>query len=345
MSRPTPTATEAAPRPQRDAAEHPAGEARVALFGLGGVGRAFLDLLNERRRGVSLVAAADSRGALVGDELHPQDILDRKAAGPLPASPGIRALVDEAGADIVLDLSSCDFATAEPSLAILRAGLEAGTAVVTANKAPLARHWRELNAGADAGTRRIGYAAAAGAALPAVAVARTLARADDVRSFDADLTGTTTFVLDAMAAGASAPAAVRAAQEQGIAEPDPSLDIGGWDTAAKLVILAHTLWDCELGLADVDVTGIEGADPAALRAGGVRLVGRAERRPGGVDARVSPVRLEPDHPLARLRGAEKGVVFRGLDTGEVLVAGGRSHPRGAAAAAMGDVLELMEDRA
>jgi homoserine dehydrogenase len=343
MSRPTPTVTEAAPRAERDAVEHPTAEARVALFGLGGVGRAFLDLLGERPRGVSLVAAADSRGALVG-ELDAQDVLDRKAAGPLPASPGIRALVDKAGADVVLDLSACDFATAEPSLSILRAGLEAGTAVVTANKAPLARHWRELNAGAD-GARRIGYAAAAGAALPAVAVARTLARADDVRSFDAVLTGTTTFVLDAMAAGASAPDAVRAAQEEGIAEPDPSIDIGGWDTAAKLVILAHTLWDCDLGLDDVNVTGIEGADPSALRAGGVRLVGRAERRPGGVNARVSPVRLEPDHPLARLRGAEKGVVFRGADTGEVVVAGGRSHPRGAAAAALGDVLELMEDRA
>lgn len=266
----------------------------------------------------------------------------RKAAGPLPPAPQLRDLLVEARADVVVDLASCDFATAEPSLSILRAGLDVAGAVVTANKAPLARAWSRLHEGAGA-ERRIGYAAAAGAALPAVAVARALAREDDVAGFDAVLTGTTTYVLEKMAAGASAAEAVRAAQEQGIAEPDPSVDVGGWDTAAKVVILARTLWDCDLDLDAVDVTGIEGADPEQVGGGCVRLVGRAERGPDGVRASVAPVRLAADHPLARLRGGEKGVVFRGTDTGEVLVAGGRSHPRGAAAAALGDVLELVEE--
>jgi homoserine dehydrogenase len=315
---------------------------RIAVFGLGGVGRAFLELLAERPRGLRLVAAADSRGALLG-ELSPAEVLRRKAAGPLPAGPSLDELLHQAAPDVVVDLSSCDFRTAEPSLSILHASLAAGARVVTANKAPLARAWHRLHAGAN-GTRRIGYAAAAGAALPAVVVARTLRREDDVQAFDAVLTGTTTFVLEAMAAGATADEAVRAAQDRGIAEPDPSIDVGGWDTAAKTVILAHTLWDCDLGLDGVDVTGIDGADPVAVRAGGVRLVGAAELRDGMVHVRVAPVTLESGHPLARLRGAEKGVVFRGVDTGEVVVAGGRSHPRGAAAAALGDVLEFREER-
>jgi homoserine dehydrogenase len=314
---------------------------RVALFGLGGVGRAFLELLGQRSDALRLVAAADSSGALVG-ELAPNEVAERKAAGALPASPPLQELLARARADVVVDLASCDFATAEPSLSILRAGLDAGAAVVTANKAPLARAWGRLHAGLN-GRRRIGYAAAAGAALPAVAVARSLAREDDVRAFDAVLTGTTTYVLEKMAAGASAQEAVHAAQQEGIAEPDPSVDVGGWDTAAKVVILARTLWDCDLDLDAVTVTGIDGADPEAVRAGGVRLVGRAERTGDGVRASVAPVRLAADHPLAHLRGSEKGVVFRGLHTGEVLVAGGRSHPRGAAAAALGDVLELLED--
>jgi homoserine dehydrogenase len=317
--------------------------ARIALFGLGGVGRAFLDLLAERDGRLRLVAVADSGGALLGD-LAPGEVARRKASGALPGGPGLEELLAEARADVVVDLTSCDFATAEPSLAILRAGLDAAGAVVTANKAPLARHWDGLAAGADE-RRRIGYAAAAGAALPAVAVARALAREDEVLGFEAVLTGTTTYVLELMARGASMDEAVRAAQREGIAEPDPSVDVGGWDTAAKVVILARTLWDCDLGLDAVDVTGLEGADPEAVRAGGVRLVGRADRGPEGVRAIVAPVRLEPDHPLARLRGAGKGVVFRGTDTGEVLVAGGRSHPRGAAAAALGDVLELLGEMA
>src|SRR3954447_22958493 len=104
----------------RTAAVHPRCGPRVALFGLGGVGRAFLGLLGERPGGVSLTAAADSRGALVG-ELESYDVLERKASGPLPASPGVRALIAEARPDVVVDLSACDFATAEPSLSILRA--------------------------------------------------------------------------------------------------------------------------------------------------------------------------------------------------------------------------------
>src|SRR4051812_2757949 len=196
-------------------ATRPERGARIAVFGLGGVGRAFLELLAERPHGLRLVAAADSRGALLGD-LSPADVLRRKAAGALPPAPGLDGLLGRAAPDIVVDLSSCDFRTGEPSLSILRASFAAGARVVTANKAPLARAWGELHAGRN-GTRRIGYGAAAGAALPAVAVARTLRREDDVRSFEAVLTGTTTFVLDAMAAGSTADEAVRAAQERGIA--------------------------------------------------------------------------------------------------------------------------------
>jgi homoserine dehydrogenase len=314
---------------------------RIALFGRGGVGRAFLDLLVERPGDLRLVAAADSSGALTGD-LSPRDVLERKSAGALPPGPDPATLIAETAPTVIVDLSACDFRTAEPSMTILCAGLAAGAAVVTANKAPLARGWDRLDGHANGG-RRIGYTAAAGAALPAVAVARTLAREDDVLSFDAVLTGTTTFVLDAMSAGASVVDAVRDAQARGIAEPDPSIDVGGWDTAAKLVILARTLWNCELDLDAVEVAGIDAADAGDVRRGGVRLVARARRAGDGVEARVGPLRLELDHPLARLRGSEKGVVFRGPVIGEVLVAGGRSHPRAAAAAALGDVLEIVEE--
>jgi homoserine dehydrogenase len=313
---------------------------RIALFGLGGVGRAFLEIAGERPGTLRLVAAADSRGALIGD-LDPGDVLERKAAGHLAGNGGVDAggLIAEVEPDIVVDTVSCDFASGEPSLSILRAALDSGRAAVTANKAPLARAWRALAGDADR-ARRIGYAAAAGAALPAVAVARALRREDDVASLEAVLTGTTTFVLEAIAGGASVEDASRGAQAAGIAEPDPSIDLGGWDTAAKVVILANTLWPDGLELDSVDVSGIEAIDAGEVRTGTVRLVGRAERTAGGVCARVGVLRLEDDHPLARLRGSEKGVVFRGPGIGEVVVTGGRSHPRGAAGAAFGDVLEL-----
>jgi homoserine dehydrogenase len=315
-------------------------EARVALFGIGGVGRAFLELIEERATPVVMVCAADSRGAVLG-ELSAGDVAGWKAAGApdrvVGSTPG--ELVARAKPDVVVDLTSCDFETAEPSLAILRAGLDAGLPVVTANKSPLARYGAELRARAG-GWHRIGCAAAAGAALPAAAVARALARTDRIDSIEGVLTGTTTFVLDEMRRGVSVQDATKAAQEAGIAEPDPSIDLGGWDTAAKLVVLASIVWeDLDLDLDRVAVSGIEAADPSAE---GLQLVGRAQRRGDEVTARVGPEVLDPGHPLSALRGRDKGVVFRGWAIGEVVVTGGRSHPGGAAAAALGDVLRLTD---
>lgn len=313
-----------------------ASESRVAVFGLGGVGKALLELLVERSPSLRLTGVADSRGALAG-ELDPRDVLEMKRMGPLPTDVERSDVMEIAAPDVVVDVMACDPKSGEPALSLMLDAFEHGAHVVTANKSPLARSWAEVMEAARCAGRRLGYASAAGAALPAVAVARTLARVDRVTSFEGVLTGTTTFVLDEMARGVAFDDAVQRAQEQGIAEPDPAVDLGGWDTAAKVVILANTLWGTTYSLDDVDVTGLSD-DVEAMRNGRiVRLVGRAER--SGRLA-VEPVLLAEDHPLAALKGRDKGIVFDGPAIGRVLVAGGRSHPQGAAAAVLGDIVEV-----
>jgi homoserine dehydrogenase len=303
------------------------------------VGRAFLELLAERDLPLAVVGAADSRGGITRD-LDPSDLLALKSQGPLPSEVSGGALIDACEPDVVVDVMSCDFTSGEPSLGVMLDALGKGIDVATANKAPLARYWTKLWESASASGASIGYSGAAGAALPAVAVARSLARVDRVDSFEGVLTGTTTFVLDEMAAGATLADAVRGAQEAGIAEPDPSIDVGGWDTASKVVILANTLWDASLTIDDVAVTGLDENSLAGGVEGKLRLVGEAVRSTDGFTLRVEPRRIEPSHPLDALRGRDKGIVFRGPAIGDVVVTGGRSHPRGAAASVIGDVLEL-----
>jgi homoserine dehydrogenase len=315
-------------------------EKRLAIFGLGGVGTALLELLTERHPALRLTGIADSRGALAGD-LNPHDALAAKRAGSLPTEVPRSDLLKIADPDVVVDVMSCDPLTAEPALSVIIEGFEHGAHVVTANKTPLARFWSDIRGAAERAGKRLGYSSAAGAALPAVAVARSLARVDEVTAFEGVLTGTTTFVLDEMAKGMSIEDAVRSAQEQGIAEPDPTVDVGGWDTAAKVVILANTLWNTHGSISDVDVIGLSD-DVQPVREGRpTRVVGRARREGGQV---VEPVLLAADHPLAALKGREKGVVFFGPAIGQVIVAGGRSHAKGAAAAVLGDVLELAGER-
>jgi homoserine dehydrogenase len=307
----------------------------VALFGLGGVGVALLELLTERDVHVRLTGVADSRGAVVGD-LDPGAVIELKRSRSLPAEIPRADVVKLAEPDVVVDVMSCDFATGEPALSVILEAFRHGAHAVTANKAPLARRWADIREAAARAGKRLGYASAAGAGLPAVTVARSLGRADVIHSFEGVLTGTTTFIFDEMASGTSFEDAVRRAQEEGIAEPDPSVDISGWDTAAKVVILANTMWGTAHSLDDVAITGLS-EDLAVAGDGPLRLVGRARR---GGELVVEPRRFAPDHPLSGLRGRDKGIVFLGPSVGQILVTGGRSHPRGAAAAVLGDVLEV-----
>lgn len=315
--------------------------ARVVVVGLGGVGVALLELMGERAHEMQLVGVADSKGSLAG-KLDPSAILLAKRYGPLP--PGVSGVnfLDSAKPDVVVDVTACDFRTTEPALSVILGGFEAGAHVATANKMPLARFWTEIGAAGAARGRRLGYSGATGAALPALAVARSLARMDAVDSIEGILTGTTTFILDELARGEKFKDALLRAQEQGIAEPDPSVDIGGWDTAAKMVILANTIWGTDLTLDSVRVQGLEAGSGLGQTEGRLRLIGRATREGGVVNVDVGPSPLGTEHPLASLRGSEKGVVFRGPTIGHVVVSGGRSSPRGAAAAVLGDVVELVQ---
>jgi homoserine dehydrogenase len=315
--------------------------ARVAIFGLGTVGLALLELMVERASLVRLAGVADSRGAMAG-ELDPAEVLAIKRRGSLPSAVPRKDLLNAAKPDVVVDVTSCDFGTAEPALSVIMAGFSAGAHVVTANKAPLARFWKEIHLAAATAERHLGYASAAGASLPAVAVARALARMDDVGSFEGVLTGTTTFILDQIASGVSFDEAVWRAHEQGIAEPDPTVDVGGWDTAAKIVILANTLWGTEFDLEAVHVTGMHAHMKILSRFERERLVGRAVREGEDVELEVGPSLIDREHPLALLRGSDKGVVFSGATIGRVVVSGGRSAPRSAAAAVLADILEITE---
>ena len=314
----------------------------MALFGLGRVGRAFLELLHERKTEVALVAAVDSRGASIGD-LEPETILNSKREGLPPPSIEENGAITKSRPDVVVDLTSCDFESAEPALSIIQAGLSAGAHVVTANKAPLARHWDDLHASARASGVALRYAAACGAALPVIAAASSLRHSDHVDSVEGVLTGTAAYVLSEMRLGVTFEEAVRRAQQQGIAEPNSDIDMDGWDSAAKLVILANTLWPAQLSLSSVSVTGVAAAREHSSDSV-THLMSTATFDGSQVTAEVRPEKLPDGHPLSTLAGSDKGVVFTGPSIGRVVLTGGRSHPRGAAAAAFGDMLEAIEER-
>ncbi len=284
---------------------------RLALVGLGNVGRAFLELMVSKAGllreqydlELILTGAADSSGAVMdAGGIDPMALASHKARGGnagnfLIGVPGMRAakLVAQVEADLLLEASPVNLQTGQPGLDCVRTAIRRGMDVVLANKGPLVHAFGELIAAAEAAGVGLAYSATVCGALPVVNIGQRDLGACDIRSVAGIFNATSNSILTAMARGGSYEQALRQAQLEGVAEVDPSLDVEGWDTANKLVIIANSILRQPATLADVQpVVGITGITAEQIRAGAaqgqvVKLVARAERGSVGRPATAEAV--------------------------------------------------------
>ena len=227
-------------------------------------------------------------------------------------------MVAEVEADVLLEASTVNLKTGQPGLDCVRIAIRRGMDVVLANKGPLVLAFGELEAAAKAAGVELAYSATVCGALPVVNIGRRDLTACDIRAVAGVFNATSNSILAAMARGGDYADALRQAQLDGIAEADPSLDVEGWDTANKLVIIANSILRQPATLADVQpVIGITHITPAEIREHAalgevVKLVARA--RVGQVgnlsyQLSVQPEWLPADAFLASINGWEMGIVF------------------------------------
>jgi homoserine dehydrogenase len=131
----------------------------------------------------------------------------------------------------------------------------------------------------------------------------------------------------------------------GVAEPDPSLDVEGRDTANKILLIANEVFRAGLSLEDVSVEGItkvkpEEVDRAKKEGKVIKLIGKVEKKEGKIVASVAPMALPWEHPLANVRGTEKAISYLTDTMDRVTVSGGKSNPVGAAAAILKDLIRI-----
>ena len=316
----------------------------IAIVGASGrVGRRLLELLASRyavlaASGVHLrlVAVANSRTYLIArDGLSPEHAAARLSKTHPTSDPAFAdALLHLPRPLIAVDCTaSADIAARYPQW------LAAGINVVTPNKfgpsadRPLARAIAAAQTATGAVLRD---ATTVGAQLPLLQTLRDLrAAGDEVERFEAVLSGTLSYVLGNVQAGAALSTAVRDAVAQGYAEPHPALDLSGEDAARKLVILLRALGH-DIEFADVErvplvdtalldepnpgrlLTGLQAADET-WRARAAIADSRHERwiyrasfdraGPAPGRARVAPERVALDHPLARLAPCENALIL------------------------------------
>ena len=345
----------------------PTERADLVLLGFGGVARRFVELLETQRqrlpfatrviglatarRGCALApggldASAAARGAAVTACHDP-------ACGRPPADAHelvARAAGVGAGAGagrrlVIVENTPYGQADGQPGVDHVRAALDAGADVITANKGPAAFAWRDLRDRAAAAGARFRFEGAALDGLPIFSLVRETLPGVAIRGFRGIVNTTTNHVVSAIGRGRTLDEAVAEMQAAGIAEADASHDIDGWDAAAKTAILANVLLDADLTPHDVARTGLRTVDPAAVRAAraaghAVKLVASAARSNGRVAAAVRPVELPGEDPLARLDDTAKGL---SLDTdllGTIQITKSASEPAHTAYALLADLVSL-----
>ena len=214
------------------------------------------------------------------------------------------ALGDEAGEGrvVVIETTTLDIDRGEPATAHVRASLEGLAHVVTANKGPAAFAYADLEALAESVDRVFFFEGAVMDGVPIFNLVReTHARRSGLRGFAASSTRPAATCSRELERGLRFDDALAEMQARGIAEADPSLDIDGWDAAAKTAALVNVLMDGGITPHDVARTGIRDVSPrdvadAATRGRRIRLVASAARHDGRLEARVEPELLDLADP-------------------------------------------------
>jgi homoserine dehydrogenase len=302
----------------------PARDFKIGLLGRGTVGSAFVTLLGER-----------------AEEIERFNGLKPVISGVLTRSEGRFEEVLE-GCDLLVEL----IGGIEPAREYVLSAIRGGKHVVSANKQLLSQHGEELFEAARERGVRLRFEAAVAGAVPVVRVLEESLSATPIERIHGIVNGTTNFILTEMAQGSSYAEALAEAQRKGYAEADPSDDVSGRDAAAKMAILARLAFGTPVHLNDVPYEGIEHLHAEDLEYArelglGLRLIGTAERRDGGLSVRVHPAFLYPGHPLASVSGAFNAVTVESETITEITISGPGAGGRQTASAVLGDVVSVM----
>ncbi len=288
---------------------------RIGLIGWGTVGSAVGELVRGGPLPVTLVSVA------VRDRQRPD----------LPKGVEIGAPEAALEADVVVELAG----GLDGPLAWARQALDRGMPYVTANKALLATHGKEL---AELAERRVAAllgSVSVGGGTPMIETVAHLAATGDIEHIRGVVNATTTYILSAMGEGRTYDEALGEAQEAGYAEADPSFDVDGRDAAQKLAILASVAWGKWRPESDVTVEGIVGLDVEPGQ--NIRLVADATK--DGMS--VKPASLDRSDPMARAAGVENVLEITVADAGVFRVSGPGAGGRVTAGAVYADLARLV----
>ncbi|GLC32642.1 homoserine dehydrogenase [Clostridium omnivorum] len=335
---------------------------RVAIIGYGGVGRAFVQLLYDKkdylnREGLQIQVnyiigknggIFNSKGIDLKDLIEygasERDITKYPSGGSNYVS--FEKMLQNRDVDVVIELTPTNKETGEPAMTHIKKSLECGINVVTANKGPILLAYKELKTIAIKNSAILGIGCTTGGALPSINGGIIDLAGADILSIEGVLNGTSNFIINEMEnSGCTYLDALKKAQQLGIAETDPSLDVEGWDTATKLVILTNVLMNEQKSLEDLSVEGItkitaEDVKKCLHEGKKYKLLGKAVKENGETHLTVGLEKLDRTHPLYGVDGKNKAVRYISDVLGDLTIIGGASGVIPAGASILRDLINI-----
>jgi homoserine dehydrogenase len=315
---------------------------KLAFIGFGVVGQGLAEILKEKKDKLkkqygyefSVVAVSDfNKGsAMLAEGLDIAKVLELAKNDRISEYPGAKTGLDaldtikESGADTVIEVSYTDIETGEPAYSHFKSALESGKHLVTTNKGPTALFFKELAALAAEKGVQFRYEGTVLAGTPSLNLGDLCLAGNEITEIRGIMNGTTNFILTNMETGRSYADALKEAQELGYAEAKPDADVEGWDAVAKVVILSKSVMGADIGIKDVDRTGITGislGDVADAKKQGMRwkLIGKVAKEGNKVRASVKPEKVALTDPLASVGGATNALTYETDCLGDVTVVG------------------------
>ncbi|NLG45568.1 homoserine dehydrogenase [Gordonia sp. (in: high G+C Gram-positive bacteria)] len=319
----------------------------VAVLGMGNVGTEVVRILIEK---------ADDLKARVGAPLELRGIavrdLDKVREGIDPSllTDDPLALVQRDDVDLVVEL----IGGVKLARKLIRAALDSGKSVVTANKALMAEHAGELSKAAEDQRVDLYFEAAVAGAIPVIRPLTQSLAGDSVNRVSGIVNGTTNYILSEMAeSGAGYGKVLAEAGRLGYAEADPTADVEGFDAASKAAILASIAFHSRVTAADVYREGITQISSKDLEAAKkfdctIKLLAICERidvdGQQKISARVYPALVPLDHPLATVNGAFNAVAVDAENAGRLMFYGQGAGGAPTASAVLGDLVMAARNR-
>ncbi|WP_104667302.1 homoserine dehydrogenase [Ensifer adhaerens] len=318
---------------------------KIGIAGLGTVGASLVRILQDRHEMLATTCgrAIETTAVTARDRNRDRGVDLSKTAWFDDAV----SLARDADIDVFVELMG---GAGDPAYSAVKAALQRGIHVVTANKALLAAHGIELAKIAEEKGALLNYEAAVAGGIPVIKALRESMTGNTISRVYGIMNGTCNYILTKMEKEElSFEACLKEAQRLGYAEADPAFDIEGNDTAHKLSILTSLAFGTAIAADDIYLEGITNISIDDIHAAAdlgyrIKLLGVAQRTESGIEQRVHPTMVPYDSVIAQVDGVTNAVAIESDILGELLMVGPGAGGNATASAVLGDIADIAKSR-